>query len=148
MADPHPDGGFDLNKDAVGLDLNVPGLEEDAREVQRLPAVEVYLHNPIDWDELQEDLFDLSNPIYFQRFAPYQLIEILLFCQSTWRGVGSATKGTDRLVCRVRFRDPFTSLSGIRVCILLSRLVRSLPRSSLLCPLLHLLTIHSYFPIS
>jgi len=53
------------------------------------------------------------------RFAPYQLIEILLFCQSTWRGVGSATKGTDRLVCRVRFRDPFTSLSGIRVCILL-----------------------------
>ena len=65
MANPHPDGGFDLNKDAVGLDLNVPVLEEDGREVQRLPAVEVYLHNPIDWDELQEDLFDLSNPIYF-----------------------------------------------------------------------------------
>ena len=97
-----------MNKDAVGLDLNVPVLEEDAREVQRLPAVEVYLHNPIDWDELQEDLFDLSNPIYFQRFAPYQLIEILLFCQSTWRDVGLATKGIDRLVCRVRFRDPFT----------------------------------------
>jgi len=55
MADPHPDGGFDLNKDVVGLDLNVPVLEEDAREVQRLPAVEVYLHNPIDWDELHAD---------------------------------------------------------------------------------------------
>ena len=70
MADPHPDGGFDLNKDAVGLDLNVPVLEE----VRRLPVVEVYLHNPIDWDELQEDLFDLSTPYIFM---PLKKVRIL-----------------------------------------------------------------------
>ncbi|CAL5044632.1 unnamed protein product [Urochloa decumbens] len=61
MADPHP---------VPGIDLNVPVHQEDPEEeaqVVRQPVVEIYMSNPIDWNEVQEDFFDLGNPIFFHQ---------------------------------------------------------------------------------
>ena len=86
MADLDP-GGFDLNQplpvvgddhevtrpavvlvdpDPGGFDSNQPQpVVEDDHEVRR-PAVQVYISNPFDWDEVQDDLFDVNNPIFFE----------------------------------------------------------------------------------
>ena len=51
MADPHP---------VLGIDLNVPGSENDPEEdgqVLGQPVVQVFISNPIDWDQVQEDFF-------------------------------------------------------------------------------------------
>ena len=61
MADPHP---------VLGIDLNVPGSENDPEEdgqVLGQPVVQVFISNPIDWDQVQEDFFDLGNPIFFHQ---------------------------------------------------------------------------------
>jgi hypothetical protein len=69
MADPHQNEAFDLNQapPVIEFDLNVPVVgddPEDGQEVRRA-QVEVYLPNPIDWDEVQEDAFDFSNAMFF-----------------------------------------------------------------------------------
>ena len=51
MADPHP---------VLGIDLNVPGSENDPEEdAQGLgqPVVQVYTSNPIDWDQVARGFF-------------------------------------------------------------------------------------------
>lgn len=44
-------------------------VHEDEAEAQhgfgRYAVVEVFMSNPSDWDEVQEDYFDLNNPIIF-----------------------------------------------------------------------------------
>lgn len=62
MADPHP---------VLGIDLNVPGSENDPEEdAQGLgqPVVQVYISNPIDWDQVARGFFFyLGNPIFFHQ---------------------------------------------------------------------------------
>ena len=51
MADPRP---------VLGIDLNVPGSENDPEEdAQGLgqPVVQVYISNPIDWDQVARGFF-------------------------------------------------------------------------------------------
>jgi hypothetical protein len=62
MADPPPDLQIDLNGPVpvLGIDLNDPVVEEDDEEgalEEWNTAVEVYLPNPNDW----EDLSDLNH---------------------------------------------------------------------------------------
>jgi hypothetical protein len=38
--------------------------EVDATEVRR-SVVEICMNNSFDWDEVREDLFNLSDPVYF-----------------------------------------------------------------------------------
>jgi len=59
MADPHP---------VLGIDLNVPGSENDPEEdAQGLgqPVVQVYISNPIDWDQVARGFFFIWATPYF-----------------------------------------------------------------------------------
>ena len=60
MADPHP---------VLGIDLNVPGSENDPEEdgqVLGQPVVQVFISNPIDWDQVARGFFFyLGNPYFF-----------------------------------------------------------------------------------
>jgi len=78
MADPHP---------VIGIDLNVTGSENDPEEdgqVLGQPVVQVFISNPIDWDQVQEDFFFLiwATPYFFinlKKVVP--LLQVMsLFC--------------------------------------------------------------------
>jgi len=59
MADPHP---------VLGIDLNVPGSENNPEEdgqVLGQSVVQVFISNPIDWDQVQEDFFLFGQPYIF-----------------------------------------------------------------------------------
>jgi hypothetical protein len=97
MADLDP-GGFDMNQplpivgddhevtrpavvlvdpDPGGFDSNQPQpVVEDDHEVRR-PAVQVYISNPFDWDEVQDDLFDVNNPIFSKTMEKVGLLLVV-----------------------------------------------------------------------
>jgi hypothetical protein len=55
--------GIDLNEAVRDPDLDDDDMGIDLTEPLRHPVADVYLNNRGDLDDVQEDVFDLSNPV-------------------------------------------------------------------------------------
>lgn len=81
MVEPQGDLGFDLNEPVDEV--------QEGEELERAPnpAVEVFLPNPVDWEDIGQHVFGLNNAVFvqhnqegwFNRFFFYFLVIFFVF---------------------------------------------------------------------